>query len=123
MSVRNTQCKACPWRKGVKPAEDIPGGYCEIKHRNLKDTIATPGLVQLGPMRMMACHESPVGAEQPCVGWLINQLGPGNNIGLRMLAMDGRFKNVRTDGPQHRRFEDTLPGADVHDDEDFEDDE
>jgi len=121
-NVRNRQCKACPWRKGVRPAEDIPGEYCETKHRALKDTIATPGLVQRGPLRMMACHESPVGAEQPCVGWVVNQLGPGNNIALRLLALDGRFRNVRTDGPQHPRFEDTLPDADARDAEDFEDD-
>lgn len=114
-NVRNKQCKACPWRKDVRPAEDIPGGYCETKHRALKDTIATPGLVQIGVVRMMACHESAVGAEQPCVGWVVNQLGPGNNIALRLLALDGRFRNVRTEGPQHARFEDTLPGADVHD--------
>jgi hypothetical protein len=72
---------------------------------------------------MMACHESPVGAEQPCVGWVINQLGPGNNIALRLLALDGRFKHVRTDGPQHLRFEDTLPDAEAQDGKDFEDDD
>jgi hypothetical protein len=109
MNIRNKQCKACPWRVGVKPEEDIPGGYCETKHKNLKSTVAEPGRIPFGPMRMMACHESPVGNEQPCVGWTLHQLNEGNNIGLRMLAMDGRFKDMRTDGPQHRRFEDTLP--------------
>lgn len=106
------QCKACPWRKGIKPERDIPGGYCEAKHRALKSTIAAPGEFRTGPARMMACHESRAGAEQPCVGWLVNQLGPGNNIGLRMLARDGRFKDMRVIGPQHERFEDTLPQGD-----------
>lgn len=112
MNVRNSQCKACPWRKGVKPEEDIPGGYCEAKHRDLHSTVAKPGdlsVIASGSIHMMACHESPIGKEQPCVGWLINQLGPGNNLQLRMMAMDGRFRDVRTDGPQHERFEDTLP--------------
>jgi hypothetical protein len=27
MNIRNKQCKACPWRVGVKPEEDIPGGH------------------------------------------------------------------------------------------------
>jgi hypothetical protein len=111
MSIRTQQCKACPWKKGVKPREDIPGGYCEKKHEALRDTIAEPGAITgLGPsIRMMACHESPVDHEQPCVGWVINQLGPGNNIALRMLARDGRFRELRVEGPQHDRFEDTLP--------------
>jgi len=112
VNVRTKQCKACPWRKGVRPEKDIPGGYCVKKHEALSSTIANPGdpmTLAPGGVRMMACHDSPVGAEQPCVGWLINQLNEGNNLGLRMLARDGRFRDVQTDGPQHKRFEDTLP--------------
>lgn len=119
MNVRNNQCKACPWRKSVKPERDIPGGYCETMHRGLKSTIAE-GVESVRRGALMACHESPKGNEQPCVGWLVNQLGPGNNVGLRMLALDGRFRNVRTDGPQHERFEDTLPGANDVDEDDIE---
>jgi hypothetical protein len=58
----------------------------------------------------MACHESRNGAEYACVGWVANQLGPGNNIALRLLATDGRFAKLRTIGPQHQRLEDTLGG-------------
>lgn len=115
-SVRTQQCKACPWKKGVRPERDIPGGYCETKHEALERTIAKPGDIRLGVM--MACHESPVGAEQACVGWVAHQLGDGNNIGLRMLAMDGRYNNLKLDGPQHTRFEDTLPKGDDIEDED-----
>jgi hypothetical protein len=44
------------------------------------------------------------------VGWLAHQLGPGNNIALRLAVMAGRIDgNVETVGPQHERFEDTLP--------------
>jgi hypothetical protein len=106
--IRTQQCKACPWRVSTKPALDIPGGYSEARHRALARTIATPGVLHAGPVIAMACHESPVGAEQACVGWLAHQLGPGHNLALRMLACDGRFGDVRTDGPQHARFEDTL---------------
>lgn len=104
-----TQCKACPWKKSTRPAKDIPGGYCETQHRDLKGTIAEPGAMPTHVMPMMACHESPPGNERPCIGWVMQQLGPGNNLGLRMLALDGRFKDFRTVGPQHERFEDTLP--------------
>jgi hypothetical protein len=59
---------------------------------------------------MMACHETVVGKELPCVGWLVHQAGVGNNLGLRMAIFSGQVDmNVRTVGPQHTRFEDTLP--------------
>ncbi len=103
------QCKACPWRKDVTPEKDIPGGYCSLKHKNLKSTIAEPGTFR-GDSTMMACHEAHVGAESPCVGWAHNQLGVGNNIALRMQAIsDKRFHGMETVGEQHQRFEDTLP--------------
>lgn len=113
------QCKLCPWRKDVDP-RDIPNGYCAIKHANLKNTIADltdPNSVALAlggkVLHIMACHETMPGKELPCVGWLANQLGPGNNIGLRLAAM---AEKVDTDfelvGEQHERFEDTLPVGD-----------
>jgi hypothetical protein len=106
------QCAKCPWKKSTNPF-DIPDGYCEVKHANLKSTIAEPGsTVGLnGPLRMMACHEFPVEAEQACVGWVIHQLGLGNNIPLRLAAMNGRFADWRTVGEQHETFEDTLPDS------------
>jgi len=57
----------------------------------------------------MACHESAPGKEVVCVGWAVHQLGEGNNIALRLQAMrDTNLQKLRTVGPQHRRFEDTL---------------
>ncbi len=110
------QCKKCPWRVGVDPY-DIPGGYCPDKHAALRNTIAAPGELRLGGLRLMACHETPPGAELPCVGWLLHQLGPGNNIALRLAVSAGRIDaNVRMVGPQHPRFEDTLPGKVPYDD-------
>ena len=104
------QCKACPWKVTTDPARDIPGGYNEARHRALKNTIAEPGLmVFTGSLHLMACHESAVGAEKACVGWLANQLGPGNNIGLRVAGMIGDLEDFELDGDQHERFEDTLP--------------
>lgn len=107
------QCKKCPWKKSVNP-HDIPDGYSEQKHINLKATITTgSALEQLspaGPNKVMACHETPLGGEQPCVGWLVNQLGPGNNIPLRIACMNGSIDTgVELDGEQHKTFEDTLP--------------
>lgn len=114
MSKPRRQCAKCPWKTSTDP-HDIPGNYCESLHRGLESTIAEPGsLASLGgPLRVMACHESPPGRELPCVGWLVHQLNEGNNIALRLAVSLGRIDaNVRTVGPQHERFEDTLPGAD-----------
>lgn len=103
------QCKKCPWRVDVDP-RDIPNGYCEAKHAALRNTIAIPGAFNAGNGRpMMACHKFPVGRERPCAGWLANQLGPGNNIALRVAAMMGRVPDFKLVGEQHERFEDTLP--------------
>jgi len=104
------QCKKCPWRTDVDP-HDIPNGYCETKHAALADTIAKPGALNLGgPLRIMACHESKIGKEIPCVGWLAHQLGPGNNIMLRLAARHDRsLTDFELVGEQHERFEDTLP--------------
>ena len=103
------QCEKCPWKTSTDPNE-IPNGYCKAKHAALRRTIATPGELRSGPLRAMACHESPIGSEIPCVGWLVNQLGPGNNLALRMAVSRGELDgNVETVGEQHERFEDTIP--------------
>jgi hypothetical protein len=105
---RTTQCAKCPWRKDVDP-HDIPDEYSEEKHAALSCTIAEPGSLH-DTGRAMACHESKPEEEMHCIGWLVNQLGPGNNIPLRMrmLGCTNR-KEIRTIGKQHRKFENTLP--------------
>jgi len=108
MSHRRNQCEKCPWKVSTDPRE-IPHGYCERMHAGLRQTIAAPGALKASG-RAMACHESPPGKEQMCVGWLANQLGPGNNIPLRLMAMrDRSLYDFVLDGDQHERFEDTLP--------------
>lgn len=102
---RTAQCEKCPWRVEVDP-HDIPNGYSEDRHRALECTIARPGDFRSGG-RAMACHES---HDAHCIGWLVNQLGPGNNIGLRMRMLScENVKRIRLRGEQHQRFEDTLP--------------
>lgn len=111
---RTRQCAKCPWKVTTDP-RTIPDGYCEQQHRDLRSTIAGPdGALALavsgGGLPVMACHEHPVGAEAICVGWLANQLGPGNNIALRLHARNcTNIGAIRVDGEQHQRFEDTLP--------------
>lgn len=105
---RTKQCDKCPWRVDVDPYE-IPNGYCPTKHAALSETIAEEGDISSlgGPLQVMACHET---HDAHCVGWLMNQLGPGNNIGLRLSMR--HYENadkLKLIGEQHRYFEDTLP--------------
>lgn len=103
---RTTQCDKCPWRVETDP-HDIPNGYSEDKHKALCGTIAVPGAVNLGTLHIMACHET---HDAHCIGWLINQVGNGNNIGLRLQMRDCQnAKKIRLRGEQHQTFEDTLP--------------
>lgn len=103
------QCDKCPWKVTTDPRE-IPNGYTEEQHRSLEGTIVE-GVPSLGgPLRIMGCHEHADSAEVPCVGWLHNQLGPGNNLGLRLrMIQEGSRMQYEIDGEQHERFEDTLP--------------
>jgi len=99
------QCTHCPWRVDVDPHE-IPNGYCPTKHAGLKRTIAQDAHLMRG-LHVFVCHET---TKLPCVGWLHNQLGAGNNITLRVAVIEGRVNaNYKTVGEQHETFEDTLP--------------
>lgn len=104
---RTKQCAKCPWKKSTNP-HDIPNGYCETKHANLKSTIADPGVLSFATeMHVMACHET---HNAHCVGWLYNQLGAGNNILLRIkMRSCENLSKLKVIGEQHERFEDTLP--------------
>ncbi len=109
MSAPRRQCAKCPWRKDVNP-NLIPNNYSRELHEALKCTIAREVSPIFRELQVMACHETPIGAELPCVGWLVHQLGPGNNIGLRLRVSSGTIDaNVETVGEQHERFTDTLP--------------
>jgi hypothetical protein len=115
---RTQQCAKCPWKVTTNP-HDIPRGYDPEKHANLKGTIATAGAIEQvcetlnnspdRPLRIMACHEE---HDAHCIGWLMHQMGPGNNIRLRMTMRHCQnFGDVKLDGEQHERFEDTLPAC------------
>ena len=101
------QCKTCPWRVDADPFQ-IPN-YSPEMHEALRNTIANCPRIPTGEQRAMACHYSKPGEEYACAGWLHNQLGPGNNIGVRIGVLTGRFPVPVVDGEQHERFEDTLP--------------
>lgn len=101
------QCKSCPWRVDCVPDRDIPGYRREL-HQGLTCTIASGLDLQPGA-HAMACHYSKRGEEFACAGWLYNQLGIGNNLGVRLAVRFGRLPWPDVEGDQHERFEDTIP--------------
>lgn len=106
------QCASCPWRVGCVPERDIPNGYSAELHERLRKTIGSgvESILGGGALHVMACHHSrPAFEKRYCAGWLHNQLGTGNNLGLRLAAMSGRIPIPEVDGPQHEAFDDTLP--------------
>lgn len=55
----------------------------------------------------MACHEMD---NAYCIGWLVNQIGRGNNIGLRIRMIScENARLIKLRGEQHATFEETLP--------------
>lgn len=107
---RTVQCAKCPWKVSTNPRE-IPDGYCEIKHANLEDTIAEDPVSSIfDQTKAMACHHSDGDDGMYCVGWLHNQLGVGNNIGLRLRMRNcENIGELKVKGRQHQNFKDTLP--------------
>ena len=107
---RTKQCAKCPWKVSADPY-DIPNGYDVEKHKALAGTIAEPAdvsAINACSIRAMACHET---HDDPCLGWLMHQLGPGNNLALRLQMMKCKnISDVELDGEQHDRFEDTIKG-------------
>lgn len=107
---RTKQCSKCPWKVSTDPTT-IPNGYCQTKHANLEKTIAKG--IEINN-RVMACHHSTGEDGMYCVGWLHNQLGDGNNIGIRIKMMEcDNIRDLKVVGKQHPTFQDTLPKKDL----------
>jgi hypothetical protein len=103
---RTKQCQTCPWRMDSTTA-DIPN-YEENLHIGLDPTISN-GSLNLGSIKAMACHYFKDGQEDYCIGWLWNQIGIGNNIGLRMkMRFCENFKEVEVIGEQVETFAETF---------------
>lgn len=104
---RTKQCPTCPWIEG-NSVENIPN-YNPDKHGALIDTIAEQGALNFCENRIMACHYSVDGNDEHCIGWLVNQIGAGNNIGMRIQMMQcENSKEIETIGEQRETFEETF---------------
>ena len=101
MKFVEKQCSKCPWKVSTEPGT-IPNGYSLEKHKALKSTIVEGFSSTL---RVMACHET---HQSACGGWMYNQLGVGNNLGLRMRMRNKDLSSLEIEGEQHEKFEDTY---------------
>lgn len=106
------QCVTCPWRVDSH-TDNIPNYEREL-HEKLDNTIASQDVfAQLSDRscekRVMACHYQQHGEQRYCIGWLMNQIGPGNNIGMRLRMLDCQNSDeIELRGEQHENFEDTF---------------
>lgn len=102
------QCKKCPWKKST--GKNIPNGFREDAAELLRRQTSSTSLRPCDPLEVQQCHETSDEAPLPCVGWLVHQLGVGQNFSLRLRVISGDVgANVSTVGPQHRRPEDVVP--------------
>lgn len=95
--MRKIQCPNCPWKTTTTA---IPGGSCPTKDEKLNRFSLSGQDLCSSNIAIMQCHESEDANPDYCVGWVVNQLTIGNNLSLRLLGMDGRFKDMKTVGPQ-----------------------
>ena len=108
--LKTKQCRHCPWRKDSDLSK-IPN-YSRAQHEDLENTIADDGnLTGLGKsLNVMACHNKQISGEDlTCIGWLVNQVGVGNNIPARIQLLSYDNGNeIETFGEQFETFEETL---------------
>lgn len=103
------QCQTCPWRADVDP-RNIPGGYGHVIAELLAEHTPSGPASLASTLHIATCHEKPERAKLPCVGWLVHQLGAGNNLALRLRVIHGCIDgNVRTVGPQRDLCRELLP--------------
>lgn len=107
MEIKNNiQCKHCPWKVSADLTK-IPN-YNRQQHLDLEPCIAKD-CTDFTNRPVMSCHNSKECCPEPCIGYLVNQLGIGNNIPLRLKVRnwDG-IESIKTVGKQLETFEETL---------------
>lgn len=100
--IRTKQCDSCPWKKGIMP-EDITQGFDLEYYQGVREQFQASGLESIHKQhKQMACHMHPDSNPTPCVGWLINQAGIGNNLFIRLQLMQVENScDLQVDGEQH----------------------
>ena len=107
------QCDECPWRTDVPTGKFPPARY---------KALAKSCKQQWPPTPMFACHKTPAGKEQACVGYLLrNGL---NNFAVRIAIIEGRLNpaELQARGPLYDSFRDMAiaNGYDPGNDRDYQ---
>lgn len=99
------QCDECPWRSDVEVGRFPPERY-----KALENTCRQGW----PPQPIFACHKTPEGKEQACVGYLM--LNGRNNIAVRLAAIERRIDltALQQRGPLYRNFRE-MARANGHD--------
>lgn len=85
MAARTFPCRTCPWRRSsTVGGADIPGFNIEMM-RGLASTVGEGDAIR----PIMACHYSPCGGEEPCVGYLARH--GWSNLAVRLMVMRERI--------------------------------
>lgn len=122
---RTKQCANCPWKKSTKHEDiDRREGFDVEYYKSVRDDfVSRPGFIGMSQDHdNMGCHKHPDEDDVPCIGWLAHEVGPGNNIGLRLWLT--QFENswdIETVGEQHKSIYDFFGGQPDDDDLDPED--
>ncbi|HXE51207.1 MAG TPA: DUF6283 family protein [Ramlibacter sp.] len=89
------QCDECPWRRDVPTGNFPPERYAALANSCRQGYPPAP---------MFACHKTPEGKEQACVGYLLRN--GTNNIAVRIAAAEGRVKlrALQVRGPLYDGF-------------------
>lgn len=100
-----TQCNECPWRTDVDVGRFPPERYAALTNSCRQGWPPGP---------IFACHKTPEGKEQACVGYLLRN--GTNNIAVRMAASQGRLSlaDLKATGPLYDGFRD-MAIANGHD--------
>jgi Family of unknown function (DUF6283) len=106
------QCDECPWRSDVPTGKFLPERYAAL---------ADSCRQGWPPKAIFACHKSPEGKEQACVGYLLRN--GTNSIAVRLAMAQGRCDptKLQARGPLYDNFREMClaNGYDPGDDEDF----
>lgn len=100
------QCGNCPWKKSTKLEDiDCKEGFDMDYYESVRDDYVACHDFDRSH-KNMGCHKFP-NDSQPCIGWLLHEAGPGNNIGIRlMLSCVDNANELETFGPQHKSIKD-----------------
>jgi hypothetical protein len=80
--MKTVPCATCPWRKSSTiGGSDIPGFSIEMM-RNLACTVGPGDAFR----KVMACHGSDEGKEEPCIGYLAVE--GYSNLNARLMQVD-----------------------------------